>query len=335
MLSDKDIRALLVALDFAASHGDEPFRAAEQIQPCSVDLRLDNVFWLPRWRNAIDLRRARLLEIEPRRYYKKVVLKRGEHLTLRPRQLILARIYEEFTLPPGYSGDIIARSSFARMGLMINCSGGFINPGWRGHMPLQLVNFNSSAIRVFPFLPICQLRLFKLISPSERVYGETEIQSKYMSDDGGPSYWWRDKRIERLHKALGEVHVAFDIQERLLHRINTQEPELIERLERHLDRLNVSQLASADFILESFAKQEDKRRFLRMLTIKALRAAFPLFLTIVVANVFNQPWSVWHSAFVTAACLTLPISVYAFRAEVGEHFGRKELARSASEVETA
>jgi len=221
------------------------------------------------------------------------------------------------------------------MGLMIHCSDGFINPGWRGHMPLQLVNFNSSAIRVFPHLPICQLRIFKLTSPSEHIYGESEIQSKYMSDDGGPSYWWRDKRIKRLHKALGEVNVALDIQERLLQRISPQEPEILERLERHLDRLNVSELNSADFLLESFAKQEDKRRFRRKFLLNIARATCPLFLTIAVGSVFSQPWSWWHCAFAAATLLTLPLSLYAFHAEVGDHFGQKELTNSATEPEAA
>lgn len=335
MLSDKDIHGILSDLDFKTSHAEEPFRPEEQIQPCSIDLRLDNVFWLPRWHKPIDLRRARLLEMEPRRYYKRVALKPGEYLTVRPRQLVLGRIYEEFTLPPGYSGEIIGRSSFARMGLMIHCSDGFINPGWRGHMPLQLVNFNSSAIRVFPHLPICQLRLFKLDSPSQHIYGESEIQSKYMSDDGGPSYWWRDKRIKRLHKALGEVNVALDIQERLLERISPQEPEIIERLERHLDHINVSELTSADFLLESFAKHEDKRRFWRRIQVNSARAAFPFLLAIAVGSVFSQPWSWWHCSFATAALLTLPVSLYGLWSEVEDHFGEKELANSSGNPEAA
>ena len=88
MLSDNDIRDILGALHFVTSYAKEPFRPEEQIQPCSVDLRLDNVFWLPRWRQPIDLRRARLLEMEPRRYYKRVTLQPGEYLVVRPRQLV-------------------------------------------------------------------------------------------------------------------------------------------------------------------------------------------------------------------------------------------------------
>src|SRR5205085_4347843 len=119
-------------------------------------------------------------------------------IVLKPSEMLLGRTYEIFTIPKDHAGKLEGRSSFARLGLAVHCSADFINPGYRGHMPLQLINFSRSSIRVFPLIPICQLILVRLSSTPTRVYGDRELSSKYMDDDGGPSYWWRDKRIKSL-----------------------------------------------------------------------------------------------------------------------------------------
>ena len=327
MLSDRELRGILDDMAFNVANENEPFDPDEQIQPCSIDLRVDAVFWIPRRNSAIDLRRSRLLELQPRRYYKKVSLRPGESVVIRPRQMILARVYEEFSVPREYSAEIIGRSSFARMGLMIHCSDGFINPGYRGHMPLQLINFNSSSIRVVPYVPICQLRVFKLTSESEKVYGDTELQSKYLNDDGGPSYWWRDKRIKRLHEKLGETNVEVAIQEQIMQQIGPREPELIERLERHLDHTTPAERSNAHALLESFAKKESRRVLRRKAILAVTRGCFPLFLALVLGSLFSQPLGRLHAAAAAAAVLSLPVSWFGLRMEVGDHLTASELER--------
>lgn len=136
--------------------------------------------------------------------------------------------FETFTIPSACAGKLEGRSSFARMGLAVHCSADFINPGYRGHMPLQLVNLGKGSVRLFPQVPICQLVLVRLSSPPERVYGARELFSKYMDDDGGPSYWWRDKRIADLQAAFREFDVSERVQNEILELIGPREPELIE-----------------------------------------------------------------------------------------------------------
>jgi deoxycytidine triphosphate deaminase len=65
-LSDTDIRQRLAELDIECPDPAHPFQADEQIQPCSIDLRLSNVFWEPRRGATIDLRKSALLELQPR-----------------------------------------------------------------------------------------------------------------------------------------------------------------------------------------------------------------------------------------------------------------------------
>jgi len=214
-LSDKDIMLKLDDLNFECNQVGQPFNQDEQIQPCSIDVRLDNVFWKSKKGKPFDFRKSKLLELKPRRYWDKIVIKHDEFITIVPGEMLLGRIYEVFTIPSDCAGKIEGRSSFSRMGLGVHIGSDFINPSWRGHMPLQLVNYNKNSLRVFPFIHICQLILIKLTSVPDRQYGVTELQSKYMEDDGGPSYWWRDKRIKNLQEEFIKKSVSIEIQERV------------------------------------------------------------------------------------------------------------------------
>ena len=325
--SDSELRELLDELDIRGLDPSHPFEADEQIQPCSIDLRLCCVFWRPKKGAVIDLRKSHLLELQPRRYYQKVILKPGESIVVKPGQLVLGRIYERFRIPREFAGDIIGRSSFARMGLQVHCTGSFINPGWEGHMPLQILNTSPTPIRLVPYVPICQIRLVKLTSIPARLYGKQELQSKYMADDGGPSYWWRDKRIRQLHSALGKVDVSLGVQQDILKIVGKQEPEVIERLENHVDKMMVSELENASSALERFAKSEDRRRLLRRIAISSLRAIFPLLLATSLGSLFARPFTYWHYSLWAATVLSIPISFMGLQRQVGDHLGRPELRK--------
>ena len=330
-LSDEDLRVLLPSLGFAAEPGFEPFDPTGQVQPSSIDLRLGSTFWEPMKRLPLDLRRSHLLEVEPRRYYRRRQLKLGHSIPLRPGQLLLGRTLERFSIPNGYAGELTGRSSFARLGLMVNATGGFINPGWRGHMPLQLVNFGPNTVKLVAGLPICQLRVVKLTSPSLRVYGDVALQSKYLDDDGGPSYWWRDKRVTELQKVLGRIQVEQNIQEEIFALVGQQEPEVIERLERMLDRVHASVLQNADTVLEEFAKREDRRRTRRRMGINIARALFTVpFATALWTLTWYlsaRPFSGWHYGAWAVAASALIASLYGSKVEVGDHLGSAELRR--------
>jgi deoxycytidine triphosphate deaminase len=325
-LADRQLRDLLGEINVSVEDGADAFDPGVQVQPASLDLRLSHVFWRPQRRFALDLRRARLLEIQPRRYYKRSQLAFGETITLKPRELLLGRTLEEFAVPNGYAAELTGRSSFARMGLMVSATGGFINPGWRGRMPLQLVNHGPNAIRLVPGLPICQVRFVKLTDFADRPYGHEDLQSKYVNDDGGPSYWWRDKRIRALHQRLSERVVEQHIQHEIEQTVGSREPEVIERLEKLVSRMRVHDLQNADCVLEQFAQSEDRRRAFRRWAIGLSRASFTVGITasLWVANKL-PPTHWWHWAVWGGALVTVALSVYAFRTEVGDHLGTGEL----------
>lgn len=324
-LSDRHLKEILPELRIDVEPGSEPFSAEEQVQPASIDFRLSSIFWVPRKRFTVDLRRARLLEIQPRRYYKKLLLSAGETVVLKPRQLLLARTLEKFLIPDGYVGELVGRSSFARLGLIVSATGGHINPGWHGHMPMQLFNLGPNPIRLVAGLPICQVKLAKLTSLVDRSYGDPSLDSKYMDDDGGPSYWWRDKRIKKLHFILAEKLVEEKIQNAIYEIVGFQEPEVIERLEKRVAKMRVGELQNADTVLDTFAQSEDRRRRRRQWTINLSRASFTVGISssLWAANKIPIQW--WHYLVWLFALCLVGVSVYAFRTEVGDHLGNAEL----------
>lgn len=293
-LSDKDIRAKLSEMQIEVNNSEYPFNPNEQVQPCSIDLRLSNIFWEPMRVKSIDLRRSRLLDLSPRRYWKKRILQKGECITLKPGRLLLGRIYEKFTIPVDCGGKIEGRSSFARMGLGIHCTGDFINPGYRGHMPLQLFNYSPNPIKIFAYIPICQLMLIRVSNEPLRKYGLEELQSKYMDDDGGPSYWWRDKRIKSLQNTFQEVDVSIDIQERILDKIGAQEPEILERFEKFIEKIPKSNLENADNLLELFLKSEKRKKLKDQILKGIYYAMFPTLGSASAGVYFSRPFTLEH-----------------------------------------
>lgn len=257
-LSDKDLKENWKELNVECDRTDCNDDCESHIQPSSIDFCLSNIFWEPIKRKAIDLRKRALLELAPRRYWKKKVLRKNEYITLKPGKLLLGRVAAKFTIPKDCAGKIEGRSSFARMGLGIHCTCDYINPGYRGHMPLELYNYGPNPIKIFPYIPICQLILIRLSSETNRLYGVEELQSKYMDDDGGPSYWWRDKRIKSLQKVFSDKSVEIFVQEQLIEKIGVQEPEIIERFESLVEKKPEISNENADLLLEEFTKSENE-----------------------------------------------------------------------------
>ncbi len=299
----------------------------KHIQPCSIDFCLSNVFWEPVKQKTIDLRKSGLLELSPRRYWRKRVLRSNEYITLKPGKLLLGRLAPKITIPNDCAGKIIGRSSFARLGLVIHCTGEFINPGYRGHMPLQLYNCSPNPIKIFPYIPICQLSLIKLTGLPTKFYGEDELHSKYMDDDGGPSYWWRDKRIRSLQDALTEKSVELYVQEKILAQIGIQEPDIIERFENLIEKKPEINRENAEFLIEEFAKSEDKLRTKDRIVVGLSKTLFPLFAGVSIALVFMPPYSISYFILWLSTIITLWPFLWAWKETPKEYLGKKELTK--------
>ena len=175
LLSDRDIRAELdtgrIALD--------PYEPA-MIQPSSVDVRLDRFFRL------FDNHKYPVIdpaEDQPE-LTRLVDVPADEPFVLHPGEFVLGSTFEQVTLPDDVAARLEGKSSLGRLGLLTHSTAGFIDPGFTGHVTLELSNVATLPIKLWPGMKIGQLCFFRLSSPAERPYGHGADGSRYQGQRG-------------------------------------------------------------------------------------------------------------------------------------------------------
>jgi dCTP deaminase len=71
------------------------------------------------------------------------------------------------------------KSSLGRLGLLIHSTAGYVDPGWKGNLTLELSNVANLPIALFYGMKIGQISYFKMSSEVDRPYGSPELGSKY------------------------------------------------------------------------------------------------------------------------------------------------------------
>lgn len=175
LLSDRDIRAEIAAGRVAV----EPF-AESMVQPSSVDVRLDRYF------RVFENHKYSVIDpsIEQSELTREVIVEPNEHFILHPGEFVLASTYEIITLPDDIAGRLEGKSSLGRLGLLTHSTAGFIDPGFSGHITLELSNVANLPVKLFPGMKIGQLCLIKLSSPAEHPYGSAVYASRYQGQRG-------------------------------------------------------------------------------------------------------------------------------------------------------
>ena len=175
LLSDRDIKAEISAGRVKV----EPFAAA-MIQPSSVDVRLDRFF------RVFENHKYSVIDpsIEQSDLTREVAVEANEEFILHPGEFVLASTYEVITLPDDIAGRLEGKSSLGRLGLLTHSTAGFIDPGFSGHITLELSNVANLPVKLFPGMKIGQLCLIKLSSPAENPYGSALYVSRYQGQRG-------------------------------------------------------------------------------------------------------------------------------------------------------
>ncbi len=175
LLSDRDIKAELDA----GRVGLDPLDLS-MIQPSSIDVRLDRFFRLfdnhkyPFIDPAEDQPElTQLVETED-----------DQPFILHPGEFALASTFEQVTLPDDVAARLEGKSSLGRLGLLTHSTAGFIDPGFTGHVTLELSNVATLPIKLWPGMKIGQLCFFRLSSPAEKPYGSSEYSSRYQGQRG-------------------------------------------------------------------------------------------------------------------------------------------------------
>ena len=175
LLSDRDIKAEISAGRVKV----EPFDGA-MIQPSSVDVRLDRFF------RVFENHKYSVIDpsIEQSDLTREVAVEANEEFILHPGEFVLASTYEVITLPDDIAGRLEGKSSLGRLGLLTHSTAGFIDPGFSGHITLELSNVANLPVKLFPGMKIGQLCLIKLSSPAENPYGSALYGSRYQGQRG-------------------------------------------------------------------------------------------------------------------------------------------------------
>ena len=170
LLSDKDIKNAILSHEIVVDPYDE-----SMVQPASIDLRLGNKLRVFRSTRIphIDVMQelpnlTELVEIdEVNPFY------------LHPNEFALGVILEKVRLPSNLAGRLDGKSSLGRLGLMVHSTAGWVDPGWNGHLTLELSNVSQLPISLYYAMKISQISFLQLTTPAEHPYGATNLGSKY------------------------------------------------------------------------------------------------------------------------------------------------------------
>jgi dCTP deaminase len=175
ILSDRSIREHLAGGRIAIEPLDESL-----IQPSSIDVRLANLFRVFRNHTAgvIDVKldltsTTELIEIADDGVF-----------MLHPGEFVLGSTLEQLALPDDVVARIEGKSSLGRLGLLIHSTAGFIDPGFVGHITLELANVASLPITLYPGMKIGQISFMQMTTPADHPYGKGATGSKYQGQRG-------------------------------------------------------------------------------------------------------------------------------------------------------
>lgn len=142
ILCDKSLMNLISNYDLIDDY------ESSQIQPASIDLRIDQT------------------------------------LILEPKLFALGSTMEYIKIPSKYVGRVEGKSSWGRLGLAIHITAGYIDPGFEGNITLELYNFSHKTITIERGTTICQMAVEMLDNEPLKVYGDETLQSHYQGQTG-------------------------------------------------------------------------------------------------------------------------------------------------------
>lgn len=178
ILSDRDILERLRRGDLVVDPLDDP---DVQVQPASVDLRLGHDF--------LAFRSPHIAFLDPRAasgadHMERITIPEGEAFVLHPGEFVLGTTYERVRIPADLVAKVEGRSSLGRLAVVVHATAGFVDPGFEGHITLELSNLGRVPVALHPRMRVSQIALHQLTSPAARPYGHPERRSKYQGQRG-------------------------------------------------------------------------------------------------------------------------------------------------------
>lgn len=178
ILSDRDILARLKQGDLVVDPLDDP---DVQVQPASIDLRLGHEF--------LVFRHPHIPFIDPRTggsadYTEKLTIPDGQTFVLHPGEFVLGTTFERVRIPADLVAKVEGRSSLGRLAVVVHATAGFVDPGFEGHITLELSNLGRVPVALHPRMRVSQIALHQMTGPADRPYGHPSRGSKYQGQRG-------------------------------------------------------------------------------------------------------------------------------------------------------
>ena len=98
---------------------------------------------------------------------------------LHPGEFVLGSTLERIELPEDLVARLEGKSSLGRLGLLIHSTAGYVDPGWKGHLTLELSNVSNLPITLYCSMKIGQISYLRLTTPADNLYGSEALSSKY------------------------------------------------------------------------------------------------------------------------------------------------------------
>ena len=182
VLSDRTIKRLLDE----GGIGIEPYDES-LLQPSSVDVRVDRFF------RVFHNNRYPFIDVkqEQEDLTDLVEIDADTPFMLHPGEFVLGSTLERVRLPDDLVARLEGKSSLGRLGLLIHSTAGFIDPGWDGHVTLELSNVANLPITIYPGMKIGQISFMQMTEPAMTPYGSDGLGSKYKGQQGptASKYW--------------------------------------------------------------------------------------------------------------------------------------------------
>jgi dCTP deaminase len=175
LLSDRDIKAEIES----GRVGIDPYDPA-MVQPSSIDVRLDRFF------RVFENHKYPHIDpsVEQADLTREVSTESGEPFVLHPGEFVLGSTFEVVSLPNDVAARLEGKSSLGRLGLLTHSTAGFIDPGFSGHVTLELANVATLPILLWPGMKIGQVCFFRMTSEAEHPYGSSVYGSRYQGQRG-------------------------------------------------------------------------------------------------------------------------------------------------------
>lgn len=171
MLADHQIKAAIESGEIYVNSYDVLL-----VQPASLEMRLGSTFRMygvnslpidPEWPDPLDTAESYAHEI-----------------VIYPGQFLLGQTQEMIGIGDGIGARVEGKSTLGRLGLIVHSTAGFVDPGFKGHITLEMANINTRPIILRAGMKICQMAFYRMDAPVERPYGHEDLGSHYQGQVG-------------------------------------------------------------------------------------------------------------------------------------------------------